>query len=45
MIKRTKRLTNIYSMMKQHVIRNRINRGWSVENTLMRKVGNYVYKN
>ena len=31
--------------IKQHVIRNRINRGWSVENTLMRKVGNYVYKN
>ena len=31
--------------IKQHVIRNRITRGWSVENTLMRKVGNYVYKN
>ena len=31
--------------IKQHVIRNRINRGWSVENTLMRKVRNYVYKN
>ena len=31
--------------IKQHVIRNRINRGWSVGNTLMRKVGNYVYKN
>ena len=31
--------------IKQHVIRNKINRGWSVENTLMRKVGNYVYKN
>ena len=31
--------------IKQHVIRNRINRGCSVENTLMRKVRNYVYKN
>lgn len=31
--------------IKQYVIRNRIRRGWSVENALTRKVGKYVYNN
>ena len=31
--------------IKQYVIRNRLNRGWSVDEALSRKVGNYVYKN
>ena len=30
--------------IKQHVIRNRLIRGWSIENVLTRKVGKYVHK-
>ena len=30
--------------IKQHVIRNRLMRGWSIENVLTRKVGKYVHK-
>ena len=31
--------------IEQYVIRNRLNRGWSIDDALNRKVNNYVYKN